>query len=95
MNGYEQTELEIEIAKKNLEEVCKRYDVPCKVFLGEQLVTIIQDVPMSSWSEDCWPEVVGCNIPSEDVVTYALSQKLTGNYYVLTQNERIKNDYEH
>jgi hypothetical protein len=94
MNDYKQTELEIEIAKKNLEEVCKRYDVPCKVILGTPLYTIIQDVPMCSWTEDCWPEVVACNIPEDEVKAYLQSQKLT-NYYLLTQNERIKNDYKY
>lgn len=93
MSDYKQTELEIEVAKKNLEDICKKYGVPCKITLGEVLYTIIQDIPMSSCSEDCWPEVVACNIPEEDVEKYLYSQKIT-NYYLLTQTERIKNDYK-
>lgn len=96
MNNYKQTELEIEIAKNNLEEICKRYDVPCKIVLGDEesnkLVTVIVEERLSAFSDDTWPEVVGCNIPANEVKAYLMSQKILNNYYVLTQNERIGNE---
>jgi hypothetical protein len=91
MNDYKQTELEIEVAKENLLEICKQYDVPCAIYLGEVLVTIIQDVPMFTDTDDCWPEVVACNIPVKDIEKYVRSQGIE-NYHILIQTERIKND---
>lgn len=95
VTDYVQTELEIEIAKKNLEEVCKKYDIPCTIQLGNYLTTIIVEERLSAFSDDTWPEVVGCNIPASEVKAYLMSQKIFNNYYVLTQNERIKNDYKY
>lgn len=95
MNTYEQTELEIEIAKKNLEDICRRYDVPCDIKLGadtDTLCTIIVNERMCADTEDRWPEVVACNIPAEDVNKYLMSQHIFNNYYILEQTERIGND---
>ena len=94
MTQYTQTELEVEVAKKNLEEMCKKYNIPCTVILGDYLTTIIQEERLCSWTEDTWPEVVGCNIPSNEVEAYLLSLKINDNYYVLIQKERISNDYK-
>lgn len=93
MNDYKQTELEIEVAKENLLEICKQYDVPCAIFFGipEMLVTIIQDVPMFTDTQDCWPEVVACNVPAKDIEKYVKSQGIE-NYHILIQTERIKNE---
>ena len=92
MNDYKQTELEIEVAKKNLEEACKKYNVPCTILLGDYLTTIIVEERLSAFSDDTWPEVVGCNIPANEVTAYLMSQKIFNNYYVLIQKERIAND---
>lgn len=95
MTDYIQTELEVEVAKRNLEEVCKKYNIPCTVLLGDYLTTVIVEERLSAFSDDRWPEVVGCNIPASDVKAYLMSQKIFNNYYVLIQKERIGNDTEH
>lgn len=94
MNEYKQTELEIEIAKENLKEICAKYHVTCTVLLGEPLVTVLQDVPLCSQTEDCWPEVVAVNIPQSEADKYIKEQNLT-NAHKLIQKERIQNDYKH
>lgn len=90
--AYVQTELAIEVAKKALEDLCKEYGYDCKVFIGEQLVTIVQEAPMFENCDDCWPEVIACNIPESSVKEYLYSQKIYENYHTLLQTERITNE---
>jgi len=92
---YIQTELAIEVAKKALEDLCKEYGYNCIVIIGDPLTTIVQDVPIASWDEDCWPEVMATNIPLSDAKNYLESQHITHDSYILLQTERIKNDYKY
>lgn len=65
---YLQTELEIEVAKKALEELCEKYEIPCTVLLGTQKAAL-------AFTNDNWLEVMSYNVDLDKAIEFANNYK--------------------